>query len=107
MVGPSASGSLKGTPTSMMSETSAAERIAASLASLVGKPAVRYGMRAERPADRRAAPAGWGRDSDKVVANREPEAGRVRDLHNRPPKRPTLIFFTEADLDTGQRDRTS
>src|SRR4051794_15262046 len=95
MVGPSASGSLKGKPHSMMAETSAAERSAASLAALVGKPAVRYGMSAERPADRRAAQAGSSRDSDKVVANREPEAVRIRDLHNRPPKRPTLIFFTE------------
>src|SRR3954468_20267464 len=107
MVGPSASGSLNGTPTSMMSETSAAEISAALLASRVGKPAVRYGISPERPLDRRVAQASSSRDSDKVVANREPEAVRVRDLHDRSPKRPTLVLFAEAGLDTGQRHRTS
>ena len=41
MVGPSASGSLNGTPTSMMSATSSAARSAARLASADGYPAVR------------------------------------------------------------------
>jgi hypothetical protein len=41
MVGPSASGSLNGTPTSMMSATASAARRASALASRVGNPAVR------------------------------------------------------------------
>jgi hypothetical protein len=85
MVVPSASGSLKGTPTSMMSATSAAERSAAALSLGLGNPAVRYGTRAVRPDALRAVHTGASRDSDEVIANREPESGGVSDLHDGAP----------------------
>ena len=64
-------------------------------------------MRAERLLDLRAVQAGSSRDSDKVVANLDPEAVRVGDLHDGPPVRSTLVLFAEADFDTGKWHRTS
>src|SRR4051812_45655376 len=84
MVGPSASGSLKGTPTSIMSATSSAARRAAALASGVGYPAVRYGMRAVRPFDLRALQVEVSADSDEVIANCNPIAGCVGNLDDGP-----------------------
>src|SRR3989449_6985566 len=87
MVGPSASGSENGTPTSTKSAPAAAtSRSASSDASGVGNPAVRYGMSAARrvPAfprmARQRAAIGC---SDKVVADVDAVLYGVRDLHDR------------------------
>src|SRR2546425_11450111 len=69
MVGPSAGGSLNGTPPSTMSAPAAsARRSASSEAGGVGKPAVRYGINTARPSprtSRQRAAMGW---ADKIVA---------------------------------------
>src|SRR5256885_16285040 len=90
MVGPSASGSLNGTPTSTKSAPAAwTSWSAASDASGVGWPAVRYGMSAARrraPARRARQPAAIG-CSDKVLADvaavpapiRDPDDGSAED----------------------------
>src|SRR4026207_2117623 len=92
MVGPSASGSLKGTPTSTISATSAAERSGAPAAAGggaagggagAGSPGVREGIGAWRPADRGAVRAGARPVSDKVIARREPEAAGGGDPDDR------------------------
>src|SRR3989475_1726376 len=87
MVGPSASGSENGTPTSTKSAPAAAtSRRASSDVSGVGNPAVRYGMSAARrvPAfprmARQRAAIGC---SDKVVADVDAVLYGVRDLHDR------------------------
>src|SRR5205809_6749049 len=87
MVGPSASGSENGTPTSRKSAPAAAtSRRASSDVSGVGNPAVRYGMSAARrvPAfprmARQRAAIGC---SDKVVADVDAVLYGVRDLHDR------------------------
>src|SRR2546430_17133233 len=83
MVGPSASGSLKGTPTSTKSAPAAwTSWSAASDASGVGWPAVRYGMSAARrrsPARRVRQRAAIG-CSDKVIADVDAVLGRIGDL---------------------------
>src|SRR5688572_18095388 len=107
MVGPSASGSLKGTPTSMMSATSAAARSADALESRVGYPAVRYGMRARRFVDRRADQVCVSGESDEIIANRDPVASGVSDLHDRPAIGSALILLAEADLGARRRHRPS
>src|SRR6267143_6106820 len=87
MVGPSARGSEKGTPTSTKSAPAAATaRRASSDSSGVGNPAVRYGMSAARrvPAfprmARQRAAIGC---SDKVVADVDAVFDGVGDLHDR------------------------
>src|SRR6266446_5973590 len=79
IVGPSASGSEKGTPTSTKSAPAAATaRIASSDLAGVGKPAVRYGMSArDLPSARHRAATAF---SDKVIADVDPVFDRVRDL---------------------------
>src|SRR6266513_1713995 len=83
MVGPSASGSLNGTPTSTKSAPAAwTSWSAASDASGVGWPAVRYGMSAARrrsPARRVRQRAAIG-CSDKVIADVDAVLGRIGDL---------------------------
>src|SRR5438067_10901273 len=83
MVGPSASGSLKGTPTSTKSAPAASTSwSAASDLSGVGWPAVRYGMSAARrrsPA-RRVRPRAAIGCSDKVIADVDAVRGRIGDL---------------------------
>src|SRR5918995_1234936 len=64
-------------------------------------------MSAERPLDRSAVQAVSSLDSDKVVANRDPESVRVCDLYNRAPIRTTLIFFAEVQLYPRQGNRTA
>src|SRR6476660_6283548 len=103
MVGPSASGSLKGTPTSMMSETSAATRSASTLVSRVGYPAVRYGISARRLSPRSVDQVCFRGDSDKVIANRDPIARRIGDLDDRAAIGSALIFVGETDLRTRRR----
>src|SRR6266704_5626631 len=74
MVGPSASGSENGTPTSTRSAPAAATRCnASSDAAAVGNPPVRYGISAARRASRTARhrAAMGGARSDKVVADLE------------------------------------
>src|SRR5882724_1015924 len=93
MVGPSASGSLNGTPTSRMSETRSAARSASRLAPGVGWPAVRYGMSALRRASRSADQTGASLDSDKVIADRQPIARRIGHLHDRATVRPALVLL--------------
>src|SRR6266545_1839017 len=107
MVGPSASGSLNGTPTSMMSATASATRRAARLASADGYPAVRYGISAVRSWARRAAQAGASLDSDKVVADSETVALRVGDLDDRAPVGAALVLFRQADQRARRRDRAA
>src|SRR5437588_12831903 len=87
MVGPSASGSENGTPTSTKSAPAAATHLSASSdTSGVGNPAVRYGMSAARrvPAFPRMARhrAAIG-CSDKVGADVDAVFYGVRDLHER------------------------
>src|SRR2546421_2902429 len=83
MVGPSASGSLNGTPTSTKSAPAAwTSWSAASDASGVGWPAVRYGMSAARrrsPARRVRQRAAIG-CSDKVIADVDAVLDRIGDL---------------------------
>src|SRR5690348_5753420 len=83
MVGPSASGSLKGIPTSMKSApVRATAWMAASDRAGVGNPAVRYGIRADRCSPRTARQrAAMGR-SDKVVADVQAVLEGIGDLHD-------------------------
>src|SRR5947208_12466690 len=79
MVGPSASGSLNGTPTSTKSAPAAwTSWSAASDASGVGWPAVRYGMSAarRRPPARRVRQRAAIGCSDKVIADVDAVLGR-------------------------------
>src|SRR5688572_20600199 len=78
MVGPSATGSLKGTPSSMMSApASARASSSAAVSSSEGNPAVMYGISARRPAARHASKrAARGSSSDEIVG--DPDAIRVR-----------------------------
>src|SRR5258706_15536648 len=78
-VGPSASGSENGTPTSIKSApASATRRSASSETAGVGKPAVRYGISArDLPSSRHRAAMAF---SDKVVADVDTVFDRVSDL---------------------------
>src|SRR5437660_8171074 len=104
MVGPSASGSLNGTPTSMKSAPAAsARRSAARHPAGDGYPAVRYGISAARPAPparsachRRAI--GW---SDKVVADLDPVLLRVGDLDDGPRIVALLIALGQVGEESG------
>src|SRR5437762_2023775 len=107
MVGPSASGSLNGTPTSRMSPTSSAARRAARLTSLEGKPAVRYGISAVRRRALSSAQAGASRDSDKVVADREAVPGRVGDLDDGAAIGAPFILLGQADQRARRRDHAA
>src|SRR4051812_36940039 len=107
MVGPSASGSLNGTPTSMMSASSSAMRNAARLTSTEGYPAVRYGISAVRSWARRATHAGASLDSDKVVADRETVALGIRDLDDRATVRAALVLLRQADQRPRRRHRAT
>src|SRR5215210_4196954 len=107
MVGPSANGSLKGMPTSMMSANSAAARMAAVLASRLGYPAVRYGMSARRPPARNVDQVRESGESDKVVANRNSIACGVGNLYDRPPVASAFVLFSEIDLSAGRSDRSA
>src|SRR5437762_2447105 len=105
MVGPSASGSENGTPTSTKSAPAAAtSRRASSDASGVGNPAVRYGMSAARrvPAFPRMARhrAAIG-CSDKVVADVDAVLYGVRDLHDRAGMIAFGIFLREVGEESG------
>src|SRR5438046_5226393 len=83
MVGPAASGSLNGTPTSTKSAPAAwTSWSAASDASGVGWPAVRYGMSAarRRPPARRVRQRAAIGCSDKVIADVDAVLGRIGDL---------------------------
>src|SRR6185312_15289709 len=79
MVGPSASGSENGTPTSTKSAPAAATRRSASRNTAgLGKPAVRYGISARRlPSACHRCAMAW---SDKVVADVDAVFDRVGDL---------------------------
>src|SRR5215217_198817 len=107
MVGPSASGSLKGMPTSMMSATSAAARMAAALASRLGYPAVRYGMSARRPPARNVDQVRESGESDKVVANRNSIACGIGNFDDRAPIASALVLFAEIDLGPRRSDRST
>src|SRR5439155_5310468 len=81
IVGPSASGSENGTPTSTKSAPAAAtRRRASSEARGVGKPAVRYGISARDVPSARHREAMGGAFSDKVVADVDTVFDRVGDL---------------------------
>src|SRR5215216_4424211 len=107
IVGPSASGSLNGTPTSMMSATASAALSAARLASAEGYPAVRYGISAVRCRPLRPAQAGASRDSDKVIADREPVALGVGDLDDRAAVGAALVLLREAHQGARRRNRAA
>src|SRR2546428_5893252 len=104
MVGPSASGSLKGTPTSTKSAPAAsARRRAAMQVAGVGYPAVRYGINAAR---RRSLPPPSARIarhrraigcSDKVVADLEAVFLRVGDFDDGPREVATRITLRKVD----------
>src|SRR5687767_15184211 len=104
MVGPSARGSLNGTPTSSTSAISSATLSAASLARRSGYPAVRYGISAVRPPARRPAKAWVMPESDKVVADRETVPGGIGDLHDRSPVGAGFIPLGEARQAVRRRD---
>src|SRR6266566_7495053 len=104
MVGPSASGSENGTPTSMKSAPAAAtRRSASSETSGVGKPAVRYGISA------RDLPSARHRDamafSDKVVADVDTVFDRVGDLHDGARETAALILHRKIDHGAGIQQR--
>src|SRR5881628_2319956 len=100
MVGPSASGSENGTPTSTKSAPAAStSRKASSDSAGVGKPAVRYGISpARRPCPaparmaRQRAAMGW---SDKVVADVDAVFRGVGDLDDGPREVPLPIALRE------------
>src|SRR5690349_3647116 len=97
MTGPSARGSLKGTPTSTTSARGATRRSASSDASGVGWPAVRYGISAVRPRARSSRHAGASERSDKVVADRESVAIRGGDLHDGAGELPRRVALGQVD----------
>src|SRR6266850_5461318 len=104
MVGPSASGSENGTPTSTKSAPAAAtRRSASSETAALGKPAVRYGISArDLPSARhRCAMA----VSDKVVADVDPVLNRVRDLDDGAREIAVGVFLREIDDGTGIEQR--
>src|SRR2546425_83194 len=94
IVGPSASGSEKGTPTSTKSAPAAATaRIASSDLAGVGKPAVRYGMSArDLPSARHRAATAF---SDKVIADVDAVFDRVGDLDDGPREVAVGVFRSE------------
>src|SRR2546428_12351688 len=96
IVGPSASGSEKGTPTSTKSAPAAATaRIASSDLAGVGKPAVRYGMSArDLPSARHRAAMAF---SDKVIADVDAVFDRVGDLDDGPRGVAVGVFLREID----------
>src|SRR6266480_2763130 len=105
MVGPSASGSENGTPTSMKSAPAAARsRRASRDNSGVGNPAVRYGMSAARRAPalprmaRQRAAMGC---SDKVVADVDAVFYGVGDLHDRAGMMAFGIALREVGQESG------
>src|SRR5438552_17432938 len=107
MVGPSASGSENGTPTSTKSAPAAATHLRASSdTSGVGNPAVRYGMSAARrvPAFPRMARhrAAIG-CSDKVAADVDDAFYGVRDLHDRVGMLVFGIFVRAVEEKLGER----
>src|ERR671919_99080 len=103
MVGPSARGSLNGTPTSMISAMSASARSAEALASRVGYPAVRYGMRARLPVERRADQVCVSGDSDEMIANGDTIASGVGDFNDGSAIGPALVLLAEAYLSSRRR----
>src|SRR3972149_934885 len=96
MVGPSASGSLKGMPSSTKSAPASATMWRASrLARLVGYPAVRYGInavRCRRLSSRHRAAMGR---SDKVVRGVDPVLGGVGHLDDRADEGPLRGLLRE------------
>src|SRR5205823_717714 len=100
IVGPSASGSEKGIPTSMKSApASATTRSASSDSAGVGNPAVRYGIRAARRtalprSDRQRSAIGC---SDKVVGDVDPVLERVGDLDDGAGKGALRVTLGEID----------
>src|SRR3989454_25900 len=103
IVGPSASGSEKGTPTSTKSAPAAATaRIASSDLAGVGKPAVRYGMSArDLPSARHRAAMAF---SDKVVADVDAVFNRVGDLDDGAREVAVGVFLREIDDGTGVQE---
>src|SRR5258705_13387153 len=97
MVGPSASGSEKGPPTSTKSAPAActARRTSRDTAA-VGNPAVTYGISAlfGSPSVRQRAAIGC---SDKVVADGDAVFDRVGDFDDGPRVAPLLILGREVD----------
>src|SRR5712664_3472822 len=104
IVGPSASGSEKGTPTSTKSAPAAATaRIASSDWAGLGKPAVRYGMSARvLPSARHRAAMTF---SDKVVADVDAVFDRVGDLDDGAREVAVGVFLREIDDGTGVQER--
>src|SRR6266508_201796 len=100
IVGPSARGSEKGTPTSTRSAPAAATRRSASRdAATVGNPAVRYGISARPPpplppSPRHRVVIGC---SDKVVADLEAVLEWVRDFDDGAGEMALLVFLGEVD----------
>src|SRR5438552_4229905 len=98
MVGPSARGSLNGTPTSTKSAPArSAARNASREAAGVGYPAVIYGISAARRWARTArhrAAIGW---SDKVVADLDAVLRRIADLDDRPRELAGFLLLREID----------
>src|SRR6185295_7475060 len=107
-VGPSASGSENGTPTSTKSAPASARRRSASSETVgVGKPAVRYGISArDLPSARhRAAMGGGGALSDKVIADVDTVFDRVSDLDDCAREIAGLILLRKVDHGTGIQQR--
>src|SRR6266550_3050316 len=102
MVGPSARGSLNGTPTSTKSApVRSAARNASREAAGVGYPAVIYGISAARRSARTArqrAAIGW---SDKVVADLDAVLRRVADLDDGSGE--VALFIALREVDHGAR----
>src|SRR6266705_6359214 len=112
IVGPSASGSENGTPTSTKSApASATRRSASSEAAGVGKPAVRYGISArDLPSARHREAMAF---SDKVVADVDTVFDRVGDLDDGAREAAVRVFLREIDHGpriqepaVGRRDQT-
>src|SRR2546425_10020682 len=83
MVGPSAGGSLNGTPPSTTSAPAAsARRSASSEAGGGGKPAVRYGINAARPSPRTSRQRAAMGGADKKVADVDAVFRGVGDFDN-------------------------
>src|SRR5689334_14006949 len=92
MTGPSARGSLNGTPTSSISAPSAVARRSASRERAgVGNPAVRNGMSAARRSARTAAQRPASGRSDKVVADLDTVLDRIGDLDDGARERALLV----------------
>src|SRR5216684_4730997 len=104
IVGPSASGSENGTPTSTKSAPAdATAEIASSDLAGVGNPAVRYGMSArDLPSARHRAAMTF---SDKVVADVDAVFDRVGDLDDGAREVAVGVFLREIDDGTGVQER--